>query len=394
MVNRRWIGSIVLVAAVIATGTALAAWKQAALADANAAAANQPEPVESVEIAVAREREHRPSTTAIGTVVATRSISVRNELPGTVRRVALNPGQIVAAGTVLVGLDISVEQADLKALQAQATLADTQYARALRMKEKGAISETEVDSALAERDVAQAQIARINAVIERKTLRAPFRARVGISDVHPGQYLNEGTYLTTLQGVDESAYVDFVVAQQVAGNLRAGDKVQVFTAAAQPITAIIQAIDARVDSATRNAIVRAQISDASAAPSPGASVRVQVPAGPVRLAVAIPASALRKGPGGDFVFVVAQGADGKPHARQRQVQVETSTGDEVLIRQGIDAGEQVAASGSFKLRDAVLVAVISRPATVTSNNASASGAGLATSNVASNDTAPRAGGSI
>jgi membrane fusion protein (multidrug efflux system) len=375
MIKRRWTGSIVLIAAVVVTGTSLAAWKHASLEDANAVAAQQPEPVESVEVAIAQEREHRPSATAIGTVVATQSISVRNELPGTVRRVALVPGQIVDAGTVLVGLDVSVEQADLKALQAQAKLADTQYARVLRMKAQGAVSDMEVDSALAERDVAQAQIARLNAVIERKTIRAPFRARVGISDVHPGQYLNEGTYLTTLQGVDESAYVDFVVAQQVAANLRAGEQVRVFTADVKPITAVIQAIDARVDPATRNATVRARIPDASIAPSPGASVRVQVPAGLSRVAVTIPASALRKGPGGDYVFVVAQGADGKPRAQQRPVHVETTNGDEVLIRQGLEAGEQVAASGSFKLRNDALVAVITRPAAVASITPSAAGAG-------------------
>jgi membrane fusion protein (multidrug efflux system) len=147
----------------------------------------------------------------------------------------------------------------------------------------------------------------------------------------------------------------------------------VFTADVQPITAVIQAIDARVDPATRNATVRARIPDASIAPSPGASVRVQVPAGVSRLAITIPASALRKGPGGDHVFVVAQGADGKPRAQQRPVQVETTNGDEVLIRQGLEAGEQVAASGSFKLRNDALVAVITRPAAVASITPAAAG---------------------
>ncbi len=248
-----------MVGAVVAGGTALAAWKHAALEDANAAAVNQPEPVESVEAAVVKEREYRPVTTAIGTVVATRSISVRNELPGTVRRVTLVPGQIVEEGTVLVGLDVSVELADLEALEAQAALAQTQFARVTQLSQQRAVSTEEVDSARATRDVAVAQIARIKAVIERKTIRAPFRARVGISDVHPGQYLNEGTYLTTLQGVDKSAYVDFTVAQHVAGPLRAGDKVKVFAGATEPITAAIMATDARVDPTTRNATVRAQI---------------------------------------------------------------------------------------------------------------------------------------
>ncbi len=77
MLNRR-VGSVVLVVAVVATGSLLAAWKHSALEDANAAASNQPEPVEAVQAAVAREREYTPVTTAIGTVVATRSIRVSN----------------------------------------------------------------------------------------------------------------------------------------------------------------------------------------------------------------------------------------------------------------------------------------------------------------------------
>jgi membrane fusion protein (multidrug efflux system) len=374
MLNRKT-GSIVLVVAVIATGTALAAWKHSALASANAAAAQQPEPVEAVQAAVAREREYRPVTTAIGTVVATRSISVRNELPGTVRRVALEPGQIVEEGTVLVALDVAVEQAELKALEAQAELAQTQYARVMKLSEQRAVSAEEVDSTRAARDVALAQIARTKATIDRKTIRAPFRARVGISDVHPGQYLSEGTYLTSLQGVDASAYVDFAVAQQVAIGLRAGDKVQVLTAGPEPVVATIMATDARVDPSTRNASVRATIADAKLTPPPGASVRVQVPAGVLRLAVAIPASALRKGPGGDFVFVVAPNEDkykdSKPRAQQRPVQVEALAGDEVVIREGLSAGEQVATSGSFKLRDSVLVAVLPKPESVAANNGGA-----------------------
>jgi membrane fusion protein (multidrug efflux system) len=370
MLNRKS-GSIVLLVAVIATGSALAAWKHSALENANAAAAHQREPVEAVQAAVAKEREYRPVTTAIGTVVATRSISVRNELPGTVRRVALEPGQIVEEGTVLVALDVAVEQAELKALEAQAELAQTQYARVMKLSEQRAVSAEEVDSTRAARDVALAQIARTQATIDRKTIRAPFRALVGISDVHPGQYLSEGTYLTSLQGVDKSAYVDFAVAQQVAGGLRAGDKIQVLTASPEPVIATIMATDARVDPATRNAFVRATIADAKLAPPPGASVRVQVPAGVARLVVAVPASALRKGPGGDFVFVVAQDKDSKARAQQRPVQVEALAGDEVVIREGLTAGEQVATSGSFKLRDAVLVAVLPQPESVAANNGGA-----------------------
>jgi membrane fusion protein (multidrug efflux system) len=364
MNRRKLVAPAILIGVVVATGTALAAWKQTSLENADAAAANQPEPVESVALAVARTREHSPSTTSIGTVVALRSITVRNELPGTVRRVSLIPGQIVEAGTVLVALDVSVEQADLEALRAQAELAQTQLTRIERMVQQRAASEMELDTARAERDVAVAQVARTLAVIERKTIRAPFRAQVGIADVHPGQYLNEGTVLTTLQGVDDNAYVDFAVAQQVAARLKPGDQVEIRSADTSPLSAAIVALDSRVDAATRNATVRAQVARDGNSLTPGSSVRVRVPVGAARAATAIPASAVRKGPEGDHVFVLESDAGGATRARLRRVQIDTTIGDEVLLETGVADGERVAASGSFKLRDSALVAVIRQPPTV------------------------------
>jgi len=362
--QRGWIGSTLLLGMIAATGAGLAAWKLAATRKAEAAAASQPEPVESVTAAVATERQHRPTTTSIGTVLALRSVTLRNELAGTVRHVRLTPGQIVDAGTVLVALDVSVEQAELNAQEAHAALAETVLGRLQPLAQNHAVPALDVDRARAERDVALAQIARTRAVIARKTIRAPFRARVGIADVHPGQYLNEGTQLTTLQGVDDAAHVDFAVAQRVAASLRQGEKVQVFaTNEATPIAARIVALDARVDPTTRNAMVRARIVDAANAVTPGASVRVVVPVGPLTTAVTVPVSALRRGPEGDHVFVIAADKDGKSRAHLRPVESGTVLGDEVLILAGLTPGEQVATSGSFKLREAVQVAISGANAT-------------------------------
>jgi membrane fusion protein (multidrug efflux system) len=271
---------------------------------------------------------------------------------------------VVEAGTVLVALDVSVEAAELRALEAEAALAETLFQRAERLNARRAVSANELDEARAERDVARAQVQRTRAIIERKMVRAPFRARIGISDVHPGQYLNEGTVITTLQGVDDEAYVDFSVAQQVAAGLESGEAVDVFAAGqAKPIAGTVVATDARVDPETRNAIVRARV-DATSAPAPGAAVRVSVPNGASRLAVSVPASALRKGPAGDHVFVVARDKAGQSRAQLRSVQAGPLLGDKVLIEAGLRSGEQVAASGSFKLRDAALVGIASeqRPA--------------------------------
>lgn len=321
MNRRSWIGSLLLLVTVVSVGVGLAAWKYASIQEIQAASANQPEPMESVTVALAKEIEHRHTTTSIGTVLALRSITLRNELPGTVRQVSLTPGQVVDAGMVLVALDVSVEEAELKAQEAQAALARTVLDRRNNLSHDLATTQEEVDRARADRDIALAQIARTKAIIARKTIRAPFRARVGMADLHPGQYLNEGTELTTLQGIDDAVHVDFTVAQQVAAGLRKGDSVDVSAAdQSSPIAAKIVAVDARIDPTTRNAMVRARIEGAANAPSPGASVRVRVPIGLPRKAVAVPASAMRKGPGGDQVFVIELDKNGKTRAHVRQVE--------------------------------------------------------------------------
>ena len=350
------ISSSLVIATVLATGAVLALWKYSDVKEAQAASAAVTEPMELVTTAVATERSHQESTTAVGTVLALRSITLRNEVPGTVKYANLIPGQIVDAGSILVALDVSVEEAELKAQEAQAALAQTQLDRVQRLIDERAAPQTELDRAKAERDVAVAQIARNKAIIGRKIIRAPFRARVGISDLHLGQYLDQGTELTTLQGVGEEAHIDFAVAQRVASSLRAGGHLTVFVGEdPAPISAQVIAVDSRVDATTRNAIVRARVTHAPRTLVPGAAVRVQVPFGPQTTAVAIPASALRKGPSGDHVFVVAADSTGKTRAFARPVHAGAVIGDSVLLTDGLKAGEQVAASGSFKLREGVLV---------------------------------------
>lgn len=368
MRHRSWIGSIVLLIVLFVVAGGLAAWKHQSALAADAASAHQAEPTEVITAAVAEAREHRRTTTSIGTVLALRSITLRNEVAGTVSDVRLTPGQVVEKGTLLVALDVSVEEAELKAQQAEVALAETLLRRVEKAQKGNAASDNEVDRARGERDVAVAQIARIKAIIDRKMIHAPFKARVGLADVHPGQFLEEGTELTTLQGVDDAVHVDFTVEQRVAATLREGDTVEVFATREGPaVAAEIVAIDARIDVTTRNAVVRARIEHAEHAPAPGASVRVRVPVGPPRPAVAIPVSGLRRGPGGDFVFVIAPDRQGQPRAQQRKVVSGGMVGDEVLIAEGLKPGEKIAASGSFKLREGVLVAIAdpSAPAAAT-----------------------------
>ncbi|MGB3967873.1 MAG: efflux RND transporter periplasmic adaptor subunit, partial [Planctomycetota bacterium] len=261
-------------------GTALGVhtWKQDRLSTAAASAAAQPEPAWAIEVAPVQARAWARSTTAIGTARALQSITLRNELPGTVRTVGMLAGQIVDGGALLVELDVTVEQAELAALQAEAALAKTMLARMEHAEREQGASAADVDRARAQHDMAIANVERTKALIERKRVRAPFRAQVGMVDLHRGQYLDPGTEITTLQGVDDAVHVDFALPQDTAAALAVGGTVEVgFGGRPAPLPATIVAIDARVEVATRNTWIRAVLRGGGTLPPPGASVRVRTP---------------------------------------------------------------------------------------------------------------------
>ena len=355
---RRTLASLLLLGATAGIAFGLMTWKSGNLAAAASAASQQPEPSETVEAAEARTRPHARTTTAIGTARALQSITLRNELPGTVQHVAMQPGEIVKADSVLVELDVSVEQAELAALEAESRLAASMLGRMEQaLKEQGA-SAADVDRARAEHDKALANVARTKALIERKRLKAPFDARVGMVDLHKGQYLEPGTQITTLQSVDQSIHIDFAVTQDIAAMLRLGDQIEVVSGGRTlPSQAKLVAIDARVEAATRNTWIRALLAGQGTLPQPGASVRVQLPVEAVHDVLVVPVSALRRGPGGDHVFVLAPDKDGKTRAHMRRVASGSTIGDEVIVKEGVAPGDRVATTGSFKLREGVLVNV-------------------------------------
>jgi membrane fusion protein (multidrug efflux system) len=355
---RRAIGSVLLLTVVVGSGFVLTAIKRSKHEAAAAAAAAMPEPAEAVEATAVVARPYTQTSTAIGTVRALRSITLQNELPGTVHAVHLETGNVVEQGALLVEFDVAVEQAQLQALEAESRLAASMLGRMERALESQGASAADVDRARAQRDMAQANVQRLEAVIEQKRLRAPFKARVGIVDLHVGQYLEPGTQITTLQGIADAVHVDFPVTQQVATRLTIGAAIEiVLVSGEEPVPATIVAMDARVQVATRNTWIRAELGSVPVLPQPGASVRVRVPVAATRDVPVVPVSALRRGPGGATVFVLQPDPEGMLRAHERRVVSGAVLGDEVAIESGLELGEQVATGGSFKLREGVLVAL-------------------------------------
>ncbi len=348
------IASILLVLSVLGLGAAIAARKYVLMTAA------QPEPEsrpELVGFAPAKRITIRKNSSAIGTILAPRSIHLRTEVTGTVQKIELISGQIVEPDQLLIKLDTSVEEAQLASAQASKQIAESTYKRTRQAADARALSELELEQAAAMLTQSQAEVARLEAVIRKKTLRAPFRARAGLFDVHTGQYLPEGTEITMLQGVDDFVHVDFMMSQQVADELGVGESVQLMVDP-QPLTAKIIAIDSQADKVTRNIMARAILPGPPATLQPNDSVKVEIEFGAPVEVVSVPVAALRSSPSGAFVYMVEPDPNdgGKLKTRLQRVLPGKSMRSEVTILQGISPNDIVVSDGSFKLREGLWVA--------------------------------------
>ncbi|MCA9133148.1 MAG: efflux RND transporter periplasmic adaptor subunit [Planctomycetales bacterium] len=350
-----WLGSLGLVLLTLAVLAGLGFYKYSQMQKAM----NMPPPPEqpiTVVVAPAQEITYRQSTTMIGTILAPRSIELSNEIAGTVSAVHFEPGQIVEQDQLLLEFDTSVERAQLDAAKARRRIAESVYERTREAAATRAVTPSELDEATAQLAQATAEVEELDAIIRRKTLRAPFRAKIGLADTHPGQFLPSGFRIASLQSIDDYVFVDFRIPQSAADSVHVGDTVALLVQHHQ-LAGTVHAIDAQADRQSRNLLARIKVASNPDFLVPGDSVKVLLEYGEPQTTAAVPVEALRVAPMQTFVYVVEPDSEGALRARERSVVPGPSRGEWLSIRSGLSAGERVAADGSFKLRDGALVAV-------------------------------------
>ena len=324
-------------------------------------AAFQPPP-DAVTTIVAKQEQWPATLSVIGTMAAVQGVTVSADLSGTVERILFESGQMVQSGHVLAVLDTRQEQAQLAAIEARRELARLTFDRMQGLLNERVISRAEFDRASAEFRQSDAQVAEIRAVIQRKTIRAPFAGVVGIRQVNLGQYLAAGDPLVTLESLNP-IYVNFGVPQQSAGSVPVGRAVRITAqdVAGQEWSGRVSALDSRVDVTTRNIQVQATLANPGGKLRPGMFVQTEVATGPGQAVVALPASSINYAPYGDSVFVVTdlKGKDGKPYkgVQQKFVKLGSARGDQVAVLSGVEAGDEVVTSGLFKLRNGAAVQI-------------------------------------
>ena len=317
---------------------------------------NMEPPPATVTTAEAQTSQWQPTLAAVGTLVAANGIDVTPEVPGVVKQIAFESGARVQAGDVLVQLDTATDQAQLDVLRAQRDLAKAELDRQRALLKRRTTSQAEFDAAESNYRQVLASIANQQAVIAKKTIKAPFAGEVGIRKVDLGSFVNTGTAVVSLQQIDPLR-LRFSLPEQQLPQVAVGQTVhtRVDAFADRRFTGTITAIEPAVTAATRTVQVEARVDNRERLLRPGMFARVEVVLPGTNDYLTLPNSAITYNPYGDSVFLVepaASDAEGaKPTVRRAFVKLGPARGDQVAVLSGLETGQQVVTSGQLKLRN-------------------------------------------
>lgn len=319
-------------------------------------------PPEVVTAATAKAGKWENALTSTGSLVTVQGVTVGAEMAGKVVAINFESGVAVKAGDLLVQLDITNEEAQLRSAEASVALAQASLERSTDLLAKNAISKSDFDLVDAQAKQAAAQADVIRAVIAKKTIRAPFAGRLGIRLVNLGQILKEGDAIATLQTLDP-IYVNFSLPQQNLAQVSAGSVIRLRSDVAmnEVFAGTVTAVNPDVDPVTRNVRIQATLANPGEKLRPGMFANVEVVLPSTDNVLSIPATSVLYAPFGDSVFIVTEGKDaqGKPAQvlRQQFVRLGESRGDFVVVEDGLKDGETVVTSGVFKLRPGMAVVI-------------------------------------
>ncbi len=320
-------------------------------------------PPTTVTSAKVEQADWEPVLTAVGSVSPVQGATIGAELAGTVSDVSFQNGARVKKGDILLKLDASAEQAQMRSAEADANLAKNDLERARDLAARKVISAAEFDAAQSKYAQKKAAVDNMRSVIDKKEIHAPFDGVAGIRTVNTGQMVKVGDPLVSLQTLDQ-VFVDFSLPQQEIGDLTAGLPVKVTTDAVpgREFDGQLTAVNPAIDPVNRSVTLQATLDNADHALRPGMFARVKVLLPQKNQILYIPATAVAYAPYGNSVYIIEKKHDEKTQQddltiRQQFVRTGETRGDFVAVAEGLKKGEQVVSTGVFKLRNGLKVVV-------------------------------------
>jgi membrane fusion protein, multidrug efflux system len=320
-------------------------------------------PATTVTSATVKEEDWAPILAAVGSVSAVQGAILSTDLAGTVAEVKFESGAVAKKGDVLVRLDVSSEEGQLRTAEADLELARQDLGRTRDLATRKVISKAELDAAESKFKQKEGAVDNMRAMVGKKEVRAPFDGQLGIRQVNVGQMINAGQQVVALTALDP-VYVDFALPQQELAKLSAGFEVRVRTDAVpgREFKGKLTAVNSMVDTVTRNVTLQATLENPDHALRPGTFAKVEVMLPEKHKALVVPGSAISYAPFGDSIFVIEKKKDPKTGKesqaiRQQFVRVGEARGDFVSIIDGLKPNETIVSTGVFKLRNGMAVTI-------------------------------------
>ncbi len=320
-------------------------------------------PPTTVTSAKVEQGDWEPILTAVGSISPVQGAMISAELAGTVSDVSFQNGAAVKKGDVLLKLDASAEQAQMRSVEADAALAKNDLERAVDLSARKVISKAEFDAAQSKYAQKKAAVDNMRSLIDKKEIHAPFSGTAGIRSVNTGQMVKVGDPLVSLQTLDQ-VYVDFSMPQQQLGDLTAGLPVKVTTDAVsgREFEGKLTAVNSSIDAVTRNVSLQATLDNSDHVLRAGMFARVKVLLPQKNPTLFVPATAVAYAPYGNSVYLIEKKHDDKTKQdalllRQQFVRTGETRGDFVAVTEGLKTGEQIVSTGVFKLRNGLTVVI-------------------------------------
>jgi membrane fusion protein, multidrug efflux system len=352
--RKRMIIMLVLTGLVLGAIFGFQAFKSVMIAKFMATLSNPPQTVATM---TAGSQEWRSQLEAVGSLRAVNGANISGQVAGIVSAVHFQSGADVKKGDLLLELSAADDKARLEALKATADLAKTTFERDKNLVKTNAVSQQTVDTDKGNLRNAEALAAQQQALVDYKSITAPFSGRLGIRQVDLGQYLAAGTTIVALQQLDP-IYIDFYLPQQALAQIKVGQEVigKVDTFPDKTFAGKISAINSLVDPTTRNVLVRATMQNQSNLLLPGMFATIDIDISTPQHYVTLPQTAIAYNSYGNIVYLVDdKGKDdkGQPKlvARQTFVTTGATRGDQVAVLAGVKDGDVVVTAGQVKLRN-------------------------------------------
>ena len=320
-----------------------------------------------VEVARVEAMTLTDDVQAVGSLKSSQGVMLRPEVSGRIARLGFVEGQRVQRDQLLVQLDDTLQQAQLKQAEAQASIARTNLQRSRELLAQNFVSQSAVDQNAASLQVAEAQVALAQAQLARMRVLAPFDGTAGLKLVDIGDYVKDGADVVNIEDLT-ALTVQFAVPERYIDRLRVGQPVDVAVDAlpGRSFKGRVQAVDSQVDANGRALQVLAQVDNPGALLKPGMFARPRVIFSVREGAVLVPEEALVPLGAQQFVFKIVDGPDGQKLSQRLEAKIGLRLPGKVEIVEGLQAGDVVATAGQTRLlrgdRLPVRVIDISKPA--------------------------------